>query len=250
MLTLDLPECGAAQVAVTLADGRRRPRRGRRRKTVGEKTVLANAIDPQGCLGAGRQAGAALAFAHVQRGNVPYLQVHKVNVTDPDGDARRAAKICARPPADAKWTHCADGRMSSTATSARSSSKNISRPGLTRFRAGSATTAGARGPSGYGKIAPPEPKLDKLAALQDGDQRLVTPQGAVFAPVGGDKNIAFTSLWDNWPRTVTVPVNKRGEASGCSSAAIPIPMQGRIANAVMRFRYADGQEERWNSSRP
>ncbi len=97
---------------------------------------------------------------------------------------------------------------------------------------------------GLWRIAVPEVKLDKWAALQDKDQRLVTPQGAVFAPAVWERNIAFTSLWDNWPRSVTVPVNQRGDAIWLLVCGNTNPMQGHIANAVVRFRYADGTEER------
>jgi hypothetical protein len=72
---------------------------------------------------------------------------------------------------------------------------------------------------------------------------VTTPQGVPFAALDGEKNIAFTSLWDNWPKSVTVPVHKRGEAVWLLVCGSTNPMQGRIANAVLRFRYADGQEE-------
>ena len=39
---------------------------------------------------------------------------------------------------------------------------------------------------------------------------LVTPQNVRFAKLPDDRNIAFTSLWDNWPRMVSVPVNAAG----------------------------------------
>ena len=77
-----------------------------------------------------------------------------------------------------------------------------------------------------------------------------TPQGVPFAAIGAAKNIAFTSLWDNWPRQVSVPVNKTGDAVWLLVCGFTPPMQGRIANAVLRFRYADGKDEKsWNSCR-
>jgi hypothetical protein len=42
---------------------------------------------------------------------------------------------------------------------------------------------------------------------------------------------------------VTVPVNARGEAVWLLVCGSTNPMQGRIANAVLRFRYADGKVE-------
>ena len=71
----------------------------------------------------------------------------------------------------------------------------------------------------------------------------MTPQHVPFAKLEPQRNIAFTSLWDNWPRQVTVPVDSRGDALWLLVCGSTNPMQGRIANAVIRFRYADGQEE-------
>ncbi len=72
---------------------------------------------------------------------------------------------------------------------------------------------------------------------------LVTPQQARFAAPRPDKNIAFTSLWDNWPVSVRVPVQAKGEAVWLLVAGSTTPMQGKIANAVIRFSYADGKDE-------
>jgi len=58
------------------------------------------------------------------------------------------------------------------------------------------------------------------------------------------KNIAFTSLWDNWPCSVTVPVGKQAEAVWLLVCGSTNPMQTRIANAEVRFHYADGQVEK------
>jgi hypothetical protein len=64
------------------------------------------------------------------------------------------------------------------------------------------------------------------------------------------RNIAFTSLWDNWPASVTVPVNQSGQAVWLLVCGSSNPMQGRIANAVLKFHYADGKEERLELEHP
>ncbi len=92
--------------------------------------------------------------------------------------------------------------------------------------------------------APPPIDLSNVKSLTDGQGRIVTPQGVPFAEFTGDKNIAFTSLWDNWPRAVTVPVNQEAEGAWLLVCGSTFPMQTRIANAEVRFRYADGQIER------
>ena len=73
---------------------------------------------------------------------------------------------------------------------------------------------------------------------------LSTPQNVPFARFGEDRNIAFTSLWDNWPRSVTMPIDQSAEAVWLLICGSTNPMQSRIANAEVLFRYADGQVEK------
>ena len=91
----------------------------------------------------------------------------------------------------------------------------------------------------------PKIAIDKVPSLLDSADptRLVTPQGVPFKWGGSNKNVAFASLWDNWPDQVSVPVHQSGDAAWfliCGSTTV---MQGRIANAVLRLKYADGVEE-------
>lgn len=79
--------------------------------------------------------------------------------------------------------------------------------------------------------------------LQVSDGMLAVPQGARFKWNPGTNNIAFTSLWDNWPRKVDVPVNRKGASIWLLVCGSSNPMQVRIANAVLRFHYADGVTE-------
>ncbi len=78
--------------------------------------------------------------------------------------------------------------------------------------------------------------------LRDG--QLVTPQGVPFVAPSPDRNTAFASLWDNWPDQVSVPVGQSADAVWLLVAGSTQPLQGRIANSVVRFIYADGVEER------
>jgi len=92
----------------------------------------------------------------------------------------------------------------------------------------------------------PEIKLDNVSKLLNADGLMKTPQNALFKAPVGDKNIAFSSLWDNWPDSVTVPVEKQGDQLWLLVCGSTNAMQGRIDNAVLRFRYADGVEETLN----
>lgn len=95
----------------------------------------------------------------------------------------------------------------------------------------------------YWGITVPEIKLDAVARLKDVDGLLYTDAKVPFLPPRDGTNIAFTSLWDNWPRSVTVPVNASGDAIWLLLCGSSNPMQLKIANAVLRFKYADGKEE-------
>jgi hypothetical protein len=86
--------------------------------------------------------------------------------------------------------------------------------------------------------------LGGLASLADGQGRILTPQNVPFTRFGEDKNIALTSLWDNWPRRVTIPVHREAEAAWLLVCGSTFPVQTRIANAVVRFGYADGLVEK------
>jgi hypothetical protein len=90
----------------------------------------------------------------------------------------------------------------------------------------------------------PDIDLAGVTALLDPAQRLRTPQGVPFAWPEGGKNIAFTSMWDNWPRQVTVPVSRKAEGLWLLVCGSTNPMQGRIANAELRLNYADGVVEK------
>ncbi|MEI6350213.1 MAG: DUF4450 domain-containing protein [Verrucomicrobiota bacterium] len=79
---------------------------------------------------------------------------------------------------------------------------------------------------------------------------LKVPQGAQFKWDIKEKDIAFTSLWDNWPRKVTVPVNQTGDSVWMLVAGSTNPMQVRIANAALRFEYADGTTEQLDLVNP
>ena len=71
----------------------------------------------------------------------------------------------------------------------------------------------------------------------------MTPQGAPFAWSDGQRNMACTSLWENWPRQITVPVGQTGDAVWFLVCGFTPPMQGRIANARLRMTYADAVVE-------
>ena len=57
------------------------------------------------------------------------------------------------------------------------------------------------------------------------------------------KNIAYTSLWDNYPDSITVALSGRASHAYLLLAGTTNQMQSRIANGVVCVTYADGSQE-------
>jgi hypothetical protein len=182
-------------------------------------------------------------MAEVKVGDLPQWQVFKLHTSDPEGQAHLTAITPRQPPKAALWK-CLD-----LAPQYNGDIKTIfkqqylsPRPKTCSVRLGvdgfSAWTFAF-----WGDTAPPI-DLSSLKTLRDDLGRVLTPQKVPFAGIAEDKNIAFTSRWDNWPASVTFPVNHRAETAWMLVCGSTFPMQTRIANAEIRFRYADGQVER------
>jgi len=165
------------------------------------------------------------------KGDVPRYQITKVHVPEPPLPA-----TLIEAPTNAKWKKLdLTGVLTGDVQTIYKQDYRSPRPNTVSMRIGY---------DGYSawtfvhwKIKPPEIKLAGVGKL------VKTPQHVPFAAIRAEKNIAFTSLWDNWPRSVTVPVNASGEAIWLLICGSTNPMQGRIPNAVLRFRYADGKDE-------
>lgn len=85
--------------------------------------------------------------------------------------------------------------------------------------------------------------LRNMIAATGGDS-IITSTGIPFRlPADGD-NIAFTTLWDNYPDSVTIPIH--GEASHVYllMAGSTNHMQYGIENGLLSLRYKDGTIER------
>lgn len=85
--------------------------------------------------------------------------------------------------------------------------------------------------------------LDSIQYLLKDNKYVVAKQGVPFYWSGFEKNIAFTSLWDNWPKKLTIPVNRKGKAVWLMVAGSTNPMQCNIANAAIIFNYADKSKD-------
>ena len=73
----------------------------------------------------------------------------------------------------------------------------------------------------------------------------VTPQGLKFATPGkmGEKNILFTSQWDNYPKQAEVPLSGKASHAYFLMAGSTNPMQSRITNGEVVVNYTDGTSD-------
>ncbi len=82
------------------------------------------------------------------------------------------------------------------------------------------------------------------AAAKDG--RMTLPNGVPLAiPARSeDKNVAFVSQWDNFPRETTVPLTGKAHGVTLLMAGTTNPMQSRIDNGEVTVTYTDGSSAR------
>ena len=75
------------------------------------------------------------------------------------------------------------------------------------------------------------------------NQRLNTSLGIPFRSLSQGPNIAFTSLWDNYPDSLCVSLSGKASHAYLMMAGSTNHMQCRIANGVIRVYYTDGTSE-------
>jgi hypothetical protein len=223
-----------------------------------ERGRIISFIDPQGVLDASaavengaingviaKNPGHHTIIARADVNGAPQRRVFHLKISDPAAEAEERAKIVQQIPADARWEPLSLAESFNGDIRTIFQQQYVSpRPETVSVRIGS---------DGYSpwtfwhwKSTPPPIKLDGAAKLLDSSRRLITPQGVPFTWAAEDepaKNVAFTSLWDNWPDRIDVPVNKKGDAIFLLVAGSTNVMQCNIANAVITLHYADGQTE-------
>ena len=204
--------------------------------------LIAPQRSPQTIEGRLAKPGHHLVLAKVREGELEYTQVFKLTVADPEGEAKALAHTLREPSPNAAWK-CLD-----LSTYYNGDIRAIYKQKYLSPRP--KTVAVSIGVDGYSpwtfplwNMKPPEIELGNIPKLLDAEGRILTPQHVPFTRFARERNVAFTSLWDNWPRSVTIPVNQKSEAVWLLLAGTTNPMQTRIANAELRFRYADGVVE-------
>jgi hypothetical protein len=98
----------------------------------------------------------------------------------------------------------------------------------------------------YGGKATPTISDSVLRAAAGKEGRFVSPQGIPFATPGpGDaQNVVFTSLWDNFPDEVIVPLSGRARHAWFLVAGSTHPMHSQLDNGEIIVTYADGGSDR------
>lgn len=72
-----------------------------------------------------------------------------------------------------------------------------------------------------------------------------TPNGIPFKTPSDEnqKNIIFTSMWDNYPESIHIPLDGKASHAYFMMAGTTNPMQSRIANGEITINYSDGTSE-------
>lgn len=92
----------------------------------------------------------------------------------------------------------------------------------------------------------------KTANIDDTKFRNLIRDGVFMAKIDGNlpfrspkegKNIAYTSLWDNYPDSISVMLKGKASHAYLLLAGSANPMQYAIENAVVRVEYADGTSD-------
>ncbi|MEI7730727.1 MAG: DUF4450 domain-containing protein [Verrucomicrobiota bacterium] len=188
-------------------------------------------------------AGNHLVDALVQFGKTPQWRLFKVKVSDPKADAARAAKVLTNVPPNARWEPVnLEGRFNADVRTMFQQQYLSPRPPTCSLR------LATDGYSTWQMMLDPKhktPAIDfsQTPQLLNPQGRLLTPQGVPFQWRGDQQNILFTSQWDNWPKQATVPVGRQADAVWFLVGGFTPPMQVRIANAVLKLKYADGVVE-------
>ena len=211
--------------------------------------------DPQGVLTLGKiedgaitgtltaNAGDHEVFGLAQVGDTKQWRIFKIHVTDVKTDAALAAKTEIDVPKDATWSQVdLAPEMNGDIRTIYQQRYVSPRPNTCSLR------LAVNGYSswqnfGAGKSVPAI-DLTNVKSLTDSSGHVVASTGVLFQAPGEDKNIAFTSTWDNWPKVVDVPVNKSGDAVWFLLCGTTNPMEVRIPNAELRMVYADGVVEK------
>lgn len=187
----------------------------------------------------GRNAGAHTVVLEVNDGDLTYFKVLRIKVSDTRQAEADSYRNMEGEDLRGDWQPVDVSAACNADVQAIYKQKYLSpRPNTVSVRIGVDGFSPWTFP--YWGTTPPEIKLDSLSSLY-ADGKLVVPQGVPFVWNGGDRNIAFVSLWDNYPDSLAFDMGGReGEAICFLVCGSTNMMQCHIANAEIRIDYEDG----------
>ena len=174
--------------------------------------------------------------------NAPQYRIFRIQVKDKEGDRRQAERFMDTIPANASWSNVDISALCNADIRNIYKQHYLSpRPNTVSARLGTDGYSPWTFP--YWKSKPPIIETNKLKSMLKEANKLVIPQGIPFSWNESDKNIAFTSIWNNFPPKIDFPVNQKGDGIYFLVSGSTNVMQCQIANAVIRLNYADGQRD-------
>lgn len=177
-------------------------------------------------------------IADVMVGKAPQKRIVYINITDKAAAQKEKTKSVNAIPANAQWNVVNMSNTFNADVQTIFQQQYISpRPNTVSARIG--TDGYSPWTFLYWNYKAPLIQLDSVKQLLKDSNQLLTKQQVPFYWNSAQKNIAFTSLWDNWPKKISVPVNQKGKAVWLMVAGSTNPMQCNIANAIIIFNYAD-----------
>ncbi|MFV5692007.1 DUF4450 domain-containing protein [Flavobacterium sp. LT1R49] len=90
-------------------------------------------------------------------------------------------------------------------------------------------------------------KIDDSGLRQSAknNNQITSPQGILFQTPSdaNSKNIAFTSMWDNFPKSISIPISGKASHLYLMMAGTTNTMQSRMVNGELVVNYTDGTSE-------
>ena len=206
--------------------------------------ILDNVMIKNGCLNGvlSGKNGNHTIVTHTKTGNTLQDRIFRISINDTAAEQKEKDSYCENVPVNARWDKIdISGQTNADITKIYQQHYLSPRPNTVSARLGTDGYSPWTFP--HWKSVPPEIKLDNLPNLSRSSDQILTLQGVPFKLPLPEKNVAFTSLWDNYPVKIDFQVNKSGDAVWFLVAGSTNIMQCRIANAVIRLNYGDGQTD-------
>ncbi len=267
LVVLELPSASSADIAVTTNDSLKvypavslSGNSGEPAKLRAEDGTIIDWHDPEGALDHGQISDGAITgtwstnagdhevFGLTETGDAKQWRIFKIHVTDVKADQLLADKTNSDVSAGAQFTPVdMRSHLNGDIREIYHQEYVSPRPNTCSLRIGIDGYSSWQSYKGG-----PGPKIDlaNVSTLLDPSGRLLAGNGVPFQFSAEQKNIAFTSRWDNWPKTVEVAVNQKGNAAWLLICGTTNPMEVRIPNAELRMKYADDVVEKLEITPP